>query len=343
MNKKYLNSLILATGVSCAFIPNAQASIFSNLFGGGSSSDWQTCNVDGCSKGGSASVKSDYSKTKYPIVMGHGLGGFGTIGPIGYWHGIPEDLTANGAKVFVTQQASFNSSEVRGEQLLTQVKQILAITGAQKVNLIGHSHGSQSVRYVAGLIPNNVASATTVAGATKGSQVADVIAKIRDAPVVGTPIAAVISTGINAFFSIMGIAAGHYYDQDALAGLDSLTTIGAAKFNQKFPEGVPATRCGEGNAVGSTGTRYYSWSGSSTVTNLLDPFDYLVAASALLIPEASDGIVPVCSSHFGQVIRDNYSYNHFDEVNQSLGLVGLFQDPVAQYRIHANRLKNQGL
>jgi hypothetical protein len=37
-----------------------------------------------------------------------------------------------------------HSSELRGEQLLLQVKQILAITGAEKVNLIGHSHGSQS-------------------------------------------------------------------------------------------------------------------------------------------------------------------------------------------------------
>ena len=33
-----------------------------------------------------------------------------------------------------------NSTEIRGEQTLQQVEEILAITGKAKVNLIGHSH-----------------------------------------------------------------------------------------------------------------------------------------------------------------------------------------------------------
>jgi triacylglycerol lipase len=51
-------------------------------------------------------------------------------------------LRSDGARVYVTQVAAANSTEVRGEQLLTQVKQILAVTGASKVNLIGH-HADQ--------------------------------------------------------------------------------------------------------------------------------------------------------------------------------------------------------
>lgn len=91
--------------------------------------------------------------------------------------------------------------------------------------------------------------------------------------------------------------------------------------------------------------RYYSWSGTSPLTNLLDPSDLLMGASSLTFGnEANDGLVGRCSSRMGQVIRDNYRMNHLDEVNQTLGLTSLFEtDPVTVYRQHANRLKNAGL
>jgi len=51
-----------------------------------------------------------------------------------------------------------------------------------------------------------------------------------------------------------------------------------------------------------------------------------------------------CSSHLGDVIRDNYFQNHLDEVNQVLGLVSIFESsPASIFRSHANRLKNLGL
>jgi triacylglycerol lipase len=44
------------------------------------------------------------------------------------------------------------------------------------------------------------------------------------------------------------------------------------------------------------------------------------------------------------VVRDDYPWNHLDEVNQAFGLRGLFSpDPVAMYRAQANRLKSLGL
>lgn len=46
-----------------------------------------------------------------------------------------------GAKVYTTSASAFNSLKLCGEQLLKQTQDILAITGAAKVNLIGHSHG----------------------------------------------------------------------------------------------------------------------------------------------------------------------------------------------------------
>jgi triacylglycerol lipase len=40
----------------------------------------------------------------------------------------------------------------------------------------------------------------------------------------------------------------------------------------------------------------------------------------------------------------NYGWSHLDEVNQSLGLRGIFStDPIAVFRAQANRLKIAGL
>ncbi|PTQ89217.1 alpha/beta hydrolase family protein [Agitococcus lubricus] len=129
---------------------------------------YQLCSVStGCRTTGNISVTSSYTKTKYPLVFAHGMAGFSKIGPADYWYGIPKDLVAGGSSVYVTQVASFQSSEVRGEQLLKQVQDIVAISGAAKVNLIGHSHGNQSIRYVAAAIPSKVASATGVGGPNK--------------------------------------------------------------------------------------------------------------------------------------------------------------------------------
>lgn len=284
---------------------------------------------------------SDYAKTKYPIVLSHGLFGFAKIGPIDYWYGIPSDLQSNGAKVFVTAQTVADSSEARGEQLLAQVREIQAITGAAKVNLIGHSHGGQSVRYVAGVAPELVASVTGVSTATKGSPVADVVKGIAE--FVGPGGADIIAGAVNAIAWLIDFGDGTANQQDSLAAMNSLTTSGATAFNQTFPGGVPATACGSGAAV-ANGVRYYSWGGTSHLTSVIDPSDWSMAATGLLISGANDGLVPKCSNHLGTVIRDNYNMNHLDTVNQVLGLVSIFEtNPKAVFRQQANRLKLAGL
>ena len=132
--------------------------------------------------------------------------------------------------------------------------------------------------------------------------------------------------------------------QNALGSLESLNSAGAANFNARFPAGIPTSACGEG-AYKVNGVRYYSWGGTSPLTNMLDVSDLITGAASLTFNgEANDGLVGRCSSHMGMVIRDNYRMNHLDEVNQFLGLTSLFEtDPVTVYRQQANRLKNAGL
>lgn len=74
--------------------------------------------------------------------------------------------------------------------------------------------------------------------------------------------------------------------------------------------------------------------------------DSALLGTSLLINAGrdNDGLVPRCSAKFGKTIRDDYRWNHLDEVNQILGLRAIFSpDPVQVYREHTNRLKLQGL
>ena len=282
-----------------------------------------------------------YAKTKYPIVLAHGMAGFDELfGVYEYWYGIPSALRDKGATVFVTEVSQFNSTEVRGEQLIDQIETITAITGKPRVNLIGHSHGGLDVRYAAAARPDLVASVTSVGTPHKGADLADYLA----ANVKGGSFAeSVLAYFANSLGTVLGLLTGSSNPQDAIAGLGSLTSAGTAAFNASYPQGVPGTSCGEGATV-VNGIRYYSWSGTGILTNALDVSDSGMALTSFFYSEANDGLVGRCSSHLGDVIRDNYFQNHLDEVNQVLGLVSIFESsPASIFRSHANRLKNLGL
>jgi triacylglycerol lipase len=286
---------------------------------------------DGCS----------YTKTKYPIVLAHGLSGFDELfGVYDYWYGIPEAVRDGGAYVYVAATSPFNSSTQRGEQLLAQVQQVLAITGKAKVNLIGHSQGGIDVRYVAAVRPDLIASVTTVGSPHKGADLADFLrANVQNGSFTQT----VVAYFANSLGMVLNLLTGHSNSQDAVAALDQLTTAGMASFNASYPQGVPTTACGSG-AASVGGVRYYSWSGTGILTNALDVSDAAMGLTSFFYSSANDGLVSRCSSHLGTVIRDNYFYNHLDEVNQVLSLTSLFEsNPKTVFRAHANRLKNAGL
>ena len=108
-------------------------------------------------------VEAGSTATRYPIVLVHGFMGFKEILGVDYFYEVPELLRKNGAKVYVAAVSEVNSSSVRGEQLLQQMKQWAAKDGIKKFNLLGHSQGGPTARYVAGVAPDLVASVTTMA------------------------------------------------------------------------------------------------------------------------------------------------------------------------------------
>jgi len=305
--------------------------------GSGASADETSTQADDALRNASSTI----TQTKYPILLCHGMAGFDSLfGVVDYFYGIDSALRDGGAQVFVTHVPAFNSSEARGEELLGEVEDILARTGAKKVNLIGHSHGGFDVRYVAATRPDLIASVTTVGTPHKGADLADYL---RAHLTSGGFSEAVLSFFANSLGTILGLLSGHTDPQDAIAGLDSLTAAGAAAFKAKFPAGVPASSCGNG-VSSANGVKFYSWSGSSVLTNILDLSDPSLKLSSFFYSGSNDGLVGACSSHFGTVIRDDYALNHLDEVNQLLGLTSIFgSSPVTLFRNHASRLKNAGL
>src|SRR5690606_9628307 len=77
---------------------------------------------------------SSYAKTHYRLIFVHGFGlGFNRIGTdnigLDYWYQIPQDLARHGARVFSAELSAVASNELRGEQLLLQIDEVLALTG----------------------------------------------------------------------------------------------------------------------------------------------------------------------------------------------------------------------
>ena len=290
--------------------------------------------------------------TRYPLVLVPGMLGFVRLLLYPYWYGIIPALRRGGARVIAVQVSPLNSSEVRGEQLLAQIQRIMAETGAARVNLIGHSQGALTARYAAAKRPDWVASVTSVAGPNHGSELADYVARHSPAHSLKGRVLGTLLRGVAALMRLLETGyRGPKLPVDIHASHQSLTTEGVALFNRQYPQGLPQSWGGQGpGEVG--GVRYYSWSGTlqpgktNRGRNLLDGTSRscrLFARTFVREAGQCDGMVGRYSSHLGQVIGDDYPLDHFDIVNQSLGLVGKGAEPIRLFVEHAQRLKAAGL
>merc|ERR1712000_126124 len=207
----------------------------------------------------------------------------------------------------------------------------------------GHSHGGPTTRYVASVRPELAASVTSVSGVNKGTPTADtLIATAEDSAAFDAIFGGIVNLAAEALNLISG---ADYDDVNAMIAIASMTSERAVVFNQQHPGGIPDSACGEGDYE-YNGVRYYSWAGAESVTNLLDPLEFVTATFGTFFPEgvANDGFVGACAAGLGMVIRNDFAMTHLDEINQSLGIHDLQDtDPLTVFRTHANRLKNAGL
>jgi triacylglycerol lipase len=289
------------------------------------------------------------ASTRYPILLIHGLFGFERIGKFELFHDIRQALRNAGARVFVPHLSAIHDNEVRGNQLLAQIERVLEGTGARKVNLIGHSQGALAARYAAAVAPHCVASVTSVSGPNHGSELADFLRKALTPGRLPEHVAETVVTLFADFLATL--SDNQYQPQNAIAALNALTTEGVGAFNDKYPQGLPATWGGKGRER-VNGVRYYSWSGivQSNVLkeglNALDPLNaFCRALSGYFVTEAeqNDGLVGRFSSHLGTVIRSDYALDHLDTLGQPAGQLRTGVDPVDLYVRHAERLSAAGL
>lgn len=292
-----------------------------------------------------------YTKTKYPIVLVHGLFGFDNIVGIDYFYGVKKALTSGGAKVYIVQLSAAASHKVRGEQLLQQLQAIQAADPTiKKFNLVGHSQGGLASRYVAGVKPELVASVTQVQTPNQGSKTADwLVDLVLNAPLpeAGSQSIDLLGLAVEVVGAIEWLSDSPYKSDKSslLANIVGLTTTIAPSFNASYPAGAPTTECGSGPRT-ANGINWYSVGGTKININLLDISDLILAyvGKESYGTEPNDGLVGRCSSHWGEVLRDDYPWNHLDGINQVFGIVGLTApDPLVFYRTQANRLKGAGL
>jgi len=289
--------------------------------------------------------------TRYPLVLVPGMLGFVRLLLYPYWFGIVTALRRGGAQVYPVQVSPLHSSEVRGEQLLRIVEELRQRTGVDKVNLLGHSQGALAARYVAAKRPEWVASVTSIAGPNHGSELADYFEREYPGDSARGRLLKALLHGVAWLIEVLETGwKGAKLPIDVHASHLSLTSVGVARFNQLYPQGLPDTWGGEGPAQ-VNGVRYYSWSGvlkpgiTDRGLNRLDGsnrFCRLFARTFVREKGHCDGMVGRFSSHLGQVIGDDYPLDHLDIVNQSLGAVGKGAQPVRLFVEHAERLKAAG-
>jgi triacylglycerol lipase len=313
----------------------------------------------------SAQAESDsYAKTRYPIVMVPGAFAFDNVlGVVDYWYGITDELRRQGAEVYVTNLSSSASNIRRGEELLEDIRQIRALTGASRVNLIAHSQGGPAARYVASLKPEWVESVNCVTCMNEGTEFADnLYAYLNKHKFLKW----VINVTLSSVFSALDIFSTGPSDGSYNSGYRGLQiaedlvqaagTVALDKFNRQFPEALSEMNCelqekgkvykGISGPARVNDVAYFSWGGVEVVTNRVDPLDsLLVPVVKAFFPSKTriwDGLVRSCGHPLGKLTEGFYPLNHFDAINQAFGLVRSGLDIPTLYVQNANRLQKAG-
>lgn len=126
-------------------------------------------------------AQSDLCKTKYPLIMVHGVG-FRDLHYFNYWGRIPNELIRYGATVYYGNQEAFGTVAYNAEDIKKRILNLIAETGCEKVNIIAHSKGGLDSRYAISLLGMDqyTASLTTVNTPHHGCRFVDYACRLPD-------------------------------------------------------------------------------------------------------------------------------------------------------------------
>lgn len=192
------------------------------------------------------------SPTRFPIILAHGF----NTSTTNFWRFNDVDiaLANDGHEVILGSVPPFDTPEVRAGFLADQVDELIAQTGAEKVNLVCFSMGGIDCRFL--VSPNGldygekIASVTTISSPHRGTFVADVATKVLP----GTDHSAAIDALATMFGKTFSEVAD---DSHVVAALQSMSEAAMIDFNATI--------------VDADGVFYQSWASFSSVGGLAHP------------------------------------------------------------------------
>lgn len=165
-------------------------------------------------------------KTKYPILLAHGLAAPDSGVRHPPWGRVPQLLRDRGAVVYMGGQDAWGSIENGAARLEQVLYRMLQEQNCSRVNIIAHSKGGLEARYLISTLGHgrHVASLTMLSTPNRGSRVAEMLLYAR-------PAVALWARGNDAFWARYGDAC-----PDSLRAGEQLTPAYLARFNRENPD-----------------------------------------------------------------------------------------------------------
>lgn len=281
---------------------------------------------------GQEPVKSAESEgvgcAKYPVVLAHGFSGWDVILGYEYFFRVKEYLEQLGCKVFVTQVDAFNTIEVRGTQLTEQILAILEETGAEKVNIIGHSMGGLDGRYAIthGGIGDKVAALVTISTPHQGTSIADIALGLMESTHTDEMVDFILS------LAGCTMKDGIEFDECKQSALDATWNLTTEYVQNEFNPNTPD----------DPNVSYFSYAGITGVhsSDIVDPLLALPYSIIYEIEGDNDGLCSVTSAQWGEFIG-TVDADHLDEIGQIAGVTVGF-DYLRFYRNIVLMLRDRG-
>ena len=234
-------------------------------------------------------------KTKYPILMLHGVGFRDLKWPL-YWGRIPGVIAGTGSEIFYGQQDCWARVEDNAGTVKARIRQIQDETGAEKVNIIAHSKGGLEARMAASSLGtgSGIASITTIGTPHRGSKTVDRLLKAPDS------LFNVAAFAVDNWIGLIGDTKPDFY-----AVCRDFSTGYAERFNRENPD-VP-------------GVYYQSFAGvmRSPLSDINLSTAYVIVK---MIEGDNDGLVSTASARWGKSFtlltgRGGRGVSHYDEID----------------------------
>lgn len=172
--------------------------------------------------------------TRYPILLVHGVF-FRDFKLVNYWGRIPAELELNGARLFYGEHSSALPVHESARELSLRIREVCERTGAEKVNLIGHSKGGLDCRAALAdpQVKAHVASLTTINTPHRGCEFADYLLNVMS-----NEQQQAIARSYNAAAHALGDPAPNF-----IAAVGDLTASGTALLNKELPQTIEGVWC----------------------------------------------------------------------------------------------------